>query len=287
MNDLNEIKLSALEIRKLTLLSIYSAKSGHPGGSLSCADILASIYSRIFHGVSNTGRVDRDHFILSKGHAAPALYAAAAVFNVIEYSELKGLRKLGAKNQGHPHIGTTPWVEASTGSLGQGFSVSMGMALGLKYQGVNSSVFSLLGDGEMQEGEVWESLMSAAHFKLYNLCAILDYNKLQSDDTNIKTMNLEPLVDKIKAFGWNVISIDGNNLEAIDSALNEFRENFDKPTFIIAHTIKGAGVDFMENKPEWHGSVKLTLMDLKRGLTSLGFSESQCDEYISEYAYDN
>jgi transketolase len=280
-NSLMNLKDKARQARALTLYSIYCAQSGHPGGSLSSIDILISLFSNIIQKTASDLH-KRDRFILSKGHAAPALYAVAALTGYLPISVLQSLRKLGAKLQGHPHVGSTPWVETSTGSLGQGFSVALGMAMGLRHQGIKSRVFALLGDGEMQEGEVWEALMCAAHYKLSRLCAILDYNKLQSDDLNISIMNIEPIVDKIRTFGWNVLEINGHDFEAIEAAFENANNTTDMPTFILAHTLKGAGVDFMEKRPEWHGSVKLSDIDFNRALISLGIGDAEFKGYLNE-----
>ena len=276
------IAIKAHEARCLTLMAIHAAGSGHPGGSLSCIDILSVLFSYMHYNPSDINLVDRDRFVLSKGHAAPALYAVAALSGYIPIATLNDLRKIGTKLQGHPHVGSTPWVESSTGSLGQGFSVALGMALGLRHHGINSRVFALLGDGEMQEGQVWEALMCAAHFRLSRLCAILDYNKLQSDDLNTNIMKLEPLVDKIRSFGWSLLEIDGHDFDAIFSAFEKAGNNTKMPTFILAHTVKGAGIDFMENRPEWHGSVKLSDDDLKRALVALGVADSEMMRFFNE-----
>jgi len=225
---------------------------------------------------------ERDRFILSKGHCAPALYAVAAEVGIIDKSRLNGLRKLNHELQGHTHRGATPWVEASTGSLGQGFSFAIGEAKGLKMQNVDNRVYVMLGDGELQEGEVWEGVMFAGHHQLDNLCAVIDHNKMQSDDLNENIMGLEPLSDKWKSFNWHVIEIDGHNFDEIETAFNEARRTKDKPTVIIAHTLKGKGVSYMEGSPAWHGSLKLSDEDLIQALTELGVSKNKIEEYIHE-----
>ena len=267
----------ARQVRKRALASIYKARSGHPGGVLSCADLVVYIFENIASGPDDA---TRDRFILSKGHAAPASYAAAAEHGWVEPKELAGLRKIGSPMQGHPHVGTTPWVETSTGSLGQGFSVSIGMAMGFRHQGIDSRVSVMLGDGEMQEGEVWEAAMCAAHYKLDNLCAVVDYNKMQSDDLNENIMGLESLRDKWAAFNWNVIEIDGHDFEQIDSAFKQAEDIKGKPTVIIAHTIKGKGVSFMEGVPAWHGSVALKTEELDQSLRDLGAGDSEVAAYL-------
>ncbi len=257
-------------IRQQALIAIHRAESGHPGGVLSAADIISYLFEQELPLAAMQWPSDKRHrFILSKGHACPVLYAAAEKKGWLEKDKSLSLRKLNSPMQGHPSVATTPWVEANTGSLGQGFSVAMGMALGLKYRQSDPRVYVMLGDGELQEGQVWEAVMSAAHFGLDNLCAIIDYNKLQSDDSNENIMGLEPLFDKWKAFNWNVLEINGHDFDAIHQAFFQAREYKNKPTVIIAHTTKGAGVKFMESSPLWHGSVKLSDQDLQQALTDL------------------
>ncbi len=192
------------------------------------------------------------------------------------------LRKIGSLYQGHPHIGDLPWVETSTGSLGQGFSVALGMAMGLKLQKRASRVYALLGDGELQEGEVWEAAMCAAHHKLDNLCVIIDYNKLQSDARNDAIMRLEPLAAKWRAFDWAVVEIDGHDVDAILSTLRRAGVTHDRPSVILAHTVKGKGVPYMENLPAWHGSVKLTREQADEALHALGASRREIKEYLDD-----
>jgi transketolase len=283
----NELIKAAQKARCLALLSIHAAASGHPGGVLSCIDILTVIFDHMRFEPTAPHFPERDRFVLSKGHAAPALYAVAALAGFIPVAELRGLRKLGHPLQGHPHVGTTPWVEASTGSLGQGFSSAIGMALGLRHQGNPAHVYTLLGDGEMQEGEVWEGLMCAANFRLSKLCAILDYNKMQSDDFNSNVMKIEPLKEKIQSFGWHTYEINGHDLQEIDECLNNAEKNILGPTFIIAHTTKGKGVSFMEGKPEWHGSVKLSDDNLVHALNDIGATQHEINGYINGSSWEN
>ena len=279
MDNLESI---ALKIRKNLLYSIYHAGSGHPGGSLSSADIMTYLFVKeMNYDPANMDVKNRDRFILSKGHACPALYAIAAEVTIIDHERLNGLRKLNHELQGHTHRGSTPWVEASTGSLGQGFSFAIGEALGLKHQKINNRVYVMLGDGELQEGEVWEGAMFAGHYKLDNLCAIVDYNKMQSDDYNANIMTLEPLVDKWEAFNWYVLEIDGHNFDEMESAFNEASKTKDKPTMIIAHTIKGKGVYYMEGSPDWHGSLMLSENDFRQALTDLGCSPEEIVEFMN------
>lgn len=268
---------NANETRKLSLIAIFFAGSGHPGGALSCADILTYIYSKIILGE----KLSSD-FMLSKGHAAPALYATAVTHGLVEKSEIFGLRKLGKVFQGHPHVGTTPWAGASTGSLAQGFSVAVGKALGYQYLKLDRTVYALLGDGELQEGEVWEAAMCAAHYKLHRLCVIVDYNKLQSDDLNENIMAIEPLSKKWEAFNWQVIEIDGHNFQQIESAFTKANAELNKPTVIIAHTIKGKGVSFMEGVPAWHGSVAIKPHELEVALRELGASDTEIGKVLSK-----
>ena len=272
---------AARKARMHCLAAIFHAGSGHPGGALSCADLLACLYGAEMN-VWPTGIDDpaRDRFVLSKGHAAPALYAAAAQFGFCDAKEALTLRKLGSKFQGHPHVLDLPFVETSTGSLGQGFSVAMGMALGLKLQKYDARVYALLGDGELQEGEVWEAAMSGAHHKLDNLCVLIDYNKLQSDNSNDAIMRLEPLADKWRAFGWAVAEIDGHDIAAILETFRRAGATTGKPTVIIAHTIKGKGVPYMENIPAWHGSVKFTRAQAEEAIKALGAGDAEMKELL-------
>lgn len=257
-------------VRSHSIASIYHAGSGHPGGALSCADLLTCLYGAHMH-VWPSGVRDpaRDRFVLSKGHAAPALYAVGAYYGHCEARDALTLRKLNSPFQGHPHVLDMPFVETSTGSLGQGISVALGMALGLRIQANPARVYCLLGDGELQEGEVWEAALAAAHHGLGQLTALIDYNKLQSDNSNDAIMRLEPLAQKWRAFGWHVQEIDGHDIAAILTALKQANYNA-APSVIIAHTVKGKGVPYMENSPLWHGSVKLTRAQTQEALTALG-----------------
>ncbi len=280
-NDLDNATFANLA-RRLALAAIYRAGSGHPGGSLSAIDILTVLYRKVMtYDVSNPLWDNRDRFILSKGHAAPALYAVAALVGFIPIQSLAHFRKIDGPLQGHPNVLSTPWVETSTGSLGQGISVAVGMALGAKHSGYSSRVYVILGDGEMQEGEVWEAFMSAAHYGLSNLCAVLDYNKLQSDDSNANIMGIEPVADKWRAFGWNVMEIDGHSFDSIEKAFDEAQSVSDRPTGIIAHTVKGHGVSFMAGQPQWHGSVQLKDEELVAALVDLGSETKETELYLN------
>lgn len=244
----------AASIRVDIIREVFSANSGHPGGSLSAADIMAVLYFYELNiNPKNPKMSGRDKFVLSKGHAAPALYAALAERGFFPKEELTGLRKLGNMLQGHPSMSRVPGVEMSTGSLGQGFSASVGMALANSLDNSPARVYTLLGDGELQEGIVWEAAMAAAHYKLDNLCAVVDWNGLQIDGSNDDVMKVTPIDDKFRAFGWNVISIDGHDLAQIVEAFDQAKAHKEQPTLILAKTHKGRGVSFMEDNAGWHG----------------------------------
>ena len=260
--DMNQYPELTQELRKWIIEMITEAKSGHPGGSLSCIDLMTLLWFGVMRGVENPQSLaaDRDRFILSKGHGVPSLYAILAKKGFISIESLKTLRRTGSMLQGHPDRVRMPIVEASTGSLGQGLSVAQGLAMGLRHDQKNSRVYCLLGDGEMQEGQVWEALMSAPKFKLSNLCMIIDANGGQIDGPVSEVMPLEPLVGKMNAFGWNVVEINGHSFSEIQTAYQSFIKAHEQskgqgqPFCIIARTIKGKGVSFMEGKIEWHGS---------------------------------
>ncbi|WP_324283567.1 transketolase [Fusobacterium polymorphum] len=269
MKDISFLKEKAKEIRKSIVSMITEAKSGHPGGSLSATDILTALYfSEMNVDPTNPKMEGRDRFVLSKGHAAPAIYATLAEKGYFSKDELMTLRKFGSRLQGHPDMKKLPGIEISTGSLGQGLSVANGMALNAKIFDENYRTYVVLGDGEIQEGQIWEAAMTAAHYKLDNLCAFLDSNNLQIDGNVSEIMGVEPLDKKWEAFGWNVIKIDGHDFEQILSALDKARKCKGKPTMIIAKTIKGKGVSFMENVCGFHG-VAPTLEELERALAEL------------------
>jgi len=266
LEELSEITRQ-LRIDILTMLN--RAGSGHTGGSLSAVEILTTLYfSELRHHPQNPKWEERDRFVLSKGHAAPALYAVLARCGYFNPEELKSLRKKGGILQGHPDMNTTPGVEISTGSLGQGLSIANGMALGLKLDRKNARVYVLMGDGEVEEGQIWEAAMSSAHYKIDNLCALLDYNGLQIDGPVKKIMNINPLSDKWRSFGWHVFEVDGHSMEAILDALHKAKKIKGKPSIIICKTIKGKGVSFFENKVEYHG-VAPTDEELKGALKEL------------------
>ena len=277
-----QVRAAATFTRKHAIAAIYHAGSGHPGGALSCADILAALFGAELNlWPDEPNEPDRDRFVLSKGHAAPALYAVASHFGFCSPRAALSLRKLGSPFQGHPHVIDLPWVETSTGSLGQGISVAVGMAMGLRLKKSAARVYALLGDGELQEGEVWEAAMCAAHYGLDNLCAIIDYNKLQSDARNDAIMRLEPLAAKWRAFDWAVAEIDGHDVDALLRTLRRAGSSQERPSLIIAHTTKGKGVPYMENIPTWHGSVKLTRAQAVEALTALGSAEVEIEEFLA------
>lgn len=242
-------------LRRHIINMVHAAGSGHPGGSLSAADIVATLYfSAMRLDPERPDWPDRDRFVLSKGHAAPVLYAALAERGYFPVAELTTLRQLGSPLQGHPDMNKVPGVEMSTGSLGQGLSAANGMALALRLDGRDSRVYVLLGDGELQEGQVWEAAMAAAHYKLDNLTAFVDYNGLQIDGPVAEVMSPLPLADKWRAFGWEVLEINGHDVTAIKEAVARARTIKGRPTAVIAGTVKGKGVSFMEGAVNWHGS---------------------------------
>ena len=275
-NELNELKIMAAKVRMGIIESTNSAKSGHPGGSLSAADVLTYLYFREMNvDPADPKKADRDRFVLSKGHAAPGLYAALANKGFFPVEDLKTLRHIGSYLQGPPNMNTVPGVDMSTGSLGQGVSAAAGMALAVKLQGNPCRVYTLLGDGEIQEGQVWEAFMFAHHYLLDNLCVIIDNNNLQIDGAVNEVMNPYPIDQKLAAFGFSVINVDGHNFENLELAFNAARETKDVPTAIIMKTTKGKGVSFMENKAGWHGKAtnpeeyETAMNELKAALAEL------------------
>ena len=252
--DYKELEKTAARIRTDVIKAVYNAGSGHPGGSLSSADIVTALYfSEMNIDPENPDMKGRDRLVLSKGHAGPVQYAALAERGYFPVEDIMSLRRIDGKFQGHPCKGKVPGIEMSTGSLGQGFSVAGGMALAEKLDNSSARVYVILGDGELQEGIVWEAAMSAAHYGLDNLVAVVDNNCLQIDGKNDDVMKVAPIADKFKSFGWNVISIDGHNMKEILDAFAKARTVQGRPTAIIAKTVKGKGVSFMENQAGWHG----------------------------------
>ncbi len=260
MREINEKAIAqvsemALAMRRDIIEMLGQACSGHSGGSLSAADIVSSLYFwEMDTDPQNPEWEDRDRFVLSKGHAGPVLYAALAEKGFFPKEKLSTLRKLGSPLQGHPDMRKLEGVEASTGSLGQGISWAVGMALGGKLDHKDYRVYALLGDGEIEEGMVWEALMAAAHYKLDNLVAFIDHNGLQIDGPIEKVLSPEPIADKLRAFGWETLVIDGHDIKQIMTALETARKTKTKPTAILADTVKGKGCSFMENRAEWHGT---------------------------------
>ncbi len=271
MNN-KELKAAATEIRCGIIESLHAAGSGHPGGSLSVADIIAVLYFEEMNiNPEDPKMKGRDKLILSKGHAAPAQYAALAAAGYFPKEELLSLRKIGSRFQGHPNMSYVPGIEMSTGSLGQGFSAACGMAQANRLDGDPGRVYVILGDGELQEGIVWEAAMSASHYRLDNLVAIVDHNGLQIDGRNEDVMTVTPIAEKFAAFGWNTVSVDGHDFDQIRGAFAQARACGGRPTVIVAETIKGKGVSFMEDQAGWHGKApddeqtKQALQELRGG----------------------
>lgn len=249
-----ELQQLACRVRMGIVTGTHAAKSGHPGGSLSAAEVFTWLYFKeMAIDPAHPDKADRDRFVLSKGHTAPGLYSVLALRGFFPQEELKTLRHIGSRLQGHPNRNLTPGVDMSTGSLGQGVSAAAGMALGAKVQGGSQRVYTLLGDGEIQEGQVWESFMFAAHYKLDNLCVIIDNNGLQIDGRIKDVMSPYPIDEKMKAFGFHVVCVDGNSFPALEAAFAEARATVGKPTCILMTTKKGKGVSFMEDQAGWHG----------------------------------
>ncbi|MDD5602594.1 MAG: transketolase [Eubacteriales bacterium] len=250
-----KLKIRAAKIRRHIIEEVHSASSGHPGGSLSCTDILAFLYFEKMKVDPSAPRwADRDRFVLSKGHCAPGLYATLAERGYFPVEDLTGFRSADSYLEGHPSMTMVPGVDMSTGSLGQGISAAVGMALAGKIDGRDYNVYAILGDGELEEGQVWEALMAAAHYKLDNLTAFLDHNGLQIDGNIRDVMSPEPVSEKFRAFGWKVININGHDFDQIEKALCEASATKGMPVMIVAETTKGKGVSFMENEAGWHGS---------------------------------
>lgn len=252
--DIEELKEKARTIRKDIILMTAEAGSGHPGGSLSAADIIAALYFNVMrHDSARPDWPERDRFVLSKGHAVPALYSALARSGYFPPERLLTLRKLGSPLQGHPEMRRMPGIEASTGSLGQGLSIGAGMAIAGKLDRKDYRVYVMIGDGESEEGQIWEAAMSSAYYRLDNLIAIIDYNSQQLDGWIKDIMELEPIVDKWRGFGWNVVEIDGHDFHQILKAMDEAKAASGRPTAVITRTVKGKGVSFMENNVDFHG----------------------------------
>ena len=253
-SEKKQLMAAACKVRMGAIKGVHAAKAGHPGGSLSAADLFPYLYFKELRiDPKNPKWEDRDRFVLSKGHTAPGLYAALALRGYFPEEDLLTLRQIGSHLQGHPNMNLTPGVDMSTGSLGQGVSTAAGMALAAKYQGKDCRVYTLLGDGEIQEGEVWEAFMFAHHYKLDNLCVIIDNNGLQIDGRVEDVMSPYPIPEKLRAFGFQVYEIDGHDFEQMETAFNQARETKGVPSAIVMKTVKGKGVSFMENQAGWHG----------------------------------
>lgn len=270
-----QLEITACKIRMGIIEGVHSAKSGHPGGSLSITEILTYLYFKAMNiDPENPKKADRDRFVLSKGHAAPALYSTLANRGYFDVELLKTLRHIGSILQGHPDMKHIPGVDMSTGSLGQGISAAVGMALSAKHFGDDYKVYAVLGDGEIEEGQVWEAAMFAGNKKLSNLTAFIDYNNLQIDGTIEEVNSAAPIDKKFEAFKWHTITIDGNDFDQIEAALKE-AETVDKPVAIIAKTVKGKGVSYMENAVNWHGAAPndelydQAMKELNEALTAL------------------
>lgn len=272
IKNVQELQSIAKLIRKDIIEMLTESASGHPGGSLSAADIVTTLFfGEMNIDPKNPKDENRDRFVLSKGHAAPVLYSALARKGFFDVEELKTLRKIGSRLQGHPSMKCLPGIDMSTGSLGQGISTAVGMALGAKIDNKTNRVYTILGDGELEEGQVWEATMCAAHYKLDNLTAFIDFNGLQIDGDITEVMNPSPIDKKFEAFGWNVLIIDGHNIQEILDAIEKAKECKEKPTAVICKTIKGKGVSFMENQAGWHGNAP---------------NKEQCAQAVSEIGGD-
>lgn len=273
MKNKQELENISKLIRKDIVTMLTESSSGHPGGSLSIADIMSVLFFEEMNIDPNDSKnPDRDRFVLSKGHAAPALYSALARRGYLDIEELNTLRKIDSRLQGHPNMNDLPGIDMSTGSLGQGISAAVGMALAGKLDKKNYRVFTILGDGELEEGQVWEASMAAAHYKLDNLTAFVDNNGLQIDGNIEDVMNPGPIDKKFEAFGWNVLNINGHDFDQIRYAINKSKEIKDQPTVIICKTIKGKGVSFMENEAGWHGNAP---------------NKEQCEQALKEIGGEN
>ena len=253
-NECKQLQITACKVRMGVIESTYGAKAGHPGGSLSAAEVFTYLYFKEMNiDPKNPKWEGRDRFVLSKGHTTPGLYATLANRGFFPVEDLPTLRHIDSYLQGHPNMNTVPGVDMSTGSLGQGISTAVGMAMAAKYTGKTNRVYTLLGDGEIQEGQVWEACMSAAHYNLDNLCIIVDNNGLQIDGNVKDVMSPYPIVEKLEAFGMKVIAVDGHSFEELEKAFEEAKATTGKPTAIVMTTVKGKGVSFMENDAGWHG----------------------------------
>lgn len=276
ISEIKQLQINATKARMGAVIGTYNAKSGHPGGSLSAADVFTYLYFKEMNvDPENPNWADRDRFVLSKGHCAPSLYAILALKGFFDWEELKTLRHVGAMLQGHPDMKGTPGIDMSTGSLGQGVSTACGMAKAAKMDNKDYRVYTVLGDGECEEGQVWEAAMFASHNNLDNLVVIVDQNGLQIDGTVAEVGGIEPLDDKFRSFGFNVLKVDGHSFEELDKAFANARETKGMPTAILMQTVKGKGVSFMENQVGWHGKAtndeeyKIAMAELEAKLAEL------------------
>lgn len=274
MDNIKALEAMARTVRRDILTMVHEAGSGHPGGSLSAADIMVALYfSDIFRcDPQNPDDPKRDRFLLSKGHTAPVLYSVLCRKGFFDESHLHTLRKLDSILQGHPHAEQVPGVDCSSGSLGQGLSIANGLAMGLRKQGRNSRVYCLMGDGELQEGQVWEAALTAAQHKLSNVCAMVDNNHVQLDGTTDSIKGMEPVTDKFAAFGWNVIPVDGHSIPALLTAFRAAQVETERPTVLVCETVKGKGVSFMEGQAAWHGNAP-SAEQLARALSEIDSRE--------------
>ena len=275
-NELHQLKVAACKVRIGAIEGVHAAKAGHPGGSLSAAELFTYLYQKEMNvDPADPKMATRDRFVLSKGHTAPGLHASLALRGFFPMEDMLTLRKIGSHLQGHPNMNTTPGVDMCTGSLGQGISAACGMALSAKLQGNPCRVYSLLGDGEIQEGQVWEAMMFAAHYDLDNLCIVIDNNGLQIDGNVADVMSPYPILDKLEAFGFEAVEIDGHDFEQIEAAFAQARTVKGKPFAIVMKTVKGKGVSFMENNAGWHGKApndaefEIAMNELKAQLAEL------------------
>ncbi|MDY4812680.1 MAG: transketolase [Ruminococcus sp.] len=276
ISEIKQLQINATKARMGAIIGTYNAKSGHPGGSLSAADVFTYLYFKEMNvDPENPDWAERDRFVLSKGHCAPSLYAILALKGFFDWEELKTLRHVGAMLQGHPDMKGTPGIDMSTGSLGQGVSTACGMAKAAKMDNKDYRVYTVLGDGECEEGQVWEAAMFASHNNLDNLVVIVDQNGLQIDGTVAEVGGIEPLDDKFRSFGFNVLKVDGHSFEELDKAFANARETKGMPTAILMQTVKGKGVSFMENQVGWHGKAtndeeyKIAMAELEAKLAEL------------------
>ncbi len=272
MRSVEEIREISTRIKR-DVIQLTSSNTGHPGGALGAADIIAELYfNRMNHDPKNPNREDRDRFVLSNGHICAALYSAMARSGYFELDELYTFRKINSRLQGHPSRKDLPGIETSSGPLGQGLSVANGIALANRLKGIDARIYCLVGDGEIQEGQIWEAVMTSAHYKLDRLALIISWNDIQIDGNVKDVMNIEPIADKFKAFGWNTIEIDGHDLHQIRAAFDAFEQHRGSPTAIIARTVIGKGVSFMENKAIWHGKAP-SAEEAKKALEEIGPSQ--------------